>query len=206
MNEPPTDAPRPPRFPTHRFWLVRSGETEDTSYFPDFTGHTDPALSARGRAQAAAIAGEFGALALSPAPAAVFSSPLAGAHATAEAIAKGLDVAGVEIHDAFVTVMPEELPPGRDGAAAFSMIQERAWAAVESLKERFEPDVNIIIVSHELPIRALIARALSLPIEDADRFGVDEASISAIEFRGPRIILAVLNDSCHLPENAGRGR
>ena len=196
MND-PAAVSRPPRFPITRLWLISCGELEDTSFLPDFTGHTDPGLSRLGRRQAVAIGKELAAIA-TPQVAAVYASPLAAAQTTAALVADALGLEGVETHDALVTVMPEQLSPGRDGSAALSMIQERAWALVEALKERHPPDVSLILVSHELPIRAMIGRALSLPIEDVTRFEVEAGSISAIEFRGPRTILAVLNDVCHL--------
>lgn len=199
MNEQPP-ASRPPRFPITRLWLVVTGETEDTSSFPDFTGHTDPQLSALGRKQAEAVAREIALVAI-PTIAAIYTSPLSSAIATAEVIAGTLGIASIEPHQSLVTVMPEELPPGRDGEAAFEMIQERAWQLVEALKDRYEPDVGLILVSHLLPVRGMVSRALGLPTADSDRFGLEAGSISAIEFRGPRTIVGVLNDVCHLEDS-----
>ena len=51
--------PRPPRFPTHRFWLVTVGELEDSSFMPDFSGHGDPGLSKLGKKQTEAIGREL---------------------------------------------------------------------------------------------------------------------------------------------------
>jgi len=95
-------------------------------------------------------------------------------------------------------VMPETLPPGAAGTDSLRMIQEFAWSHVEVLKVLHPPDVSIVLVSHELPIRGMICKALSVPLEDTDRFRVDAGSLSAIEFRGPRTILSLLNDLCHL--------
>ena len=77
------------------------------------------------------------------------------------------------------------------------MLQEYAWSTVEILKGLHEPDVSIVLVSHELPVRGLICKALSIPLEESDRFKLEPASISAIEFRGPRTLLSLLNDVCH---------
>jgi broad specificity phosphatase PhoE len=189
-------APRPPRFPTTRFWLVNVGELEDESYFPDFSGHSDPGLSNRGKQQAEAVAGELAAQA-GPAIAAVYASPLASAQTAAALVSSALGLAGFESAPALATVMPETLPPGRAGLETLSMIQEYAWSHVEVLKQLHEPDVSIVLVSHELPIRGLICKALTIPLEEADRFELQPGSLSAIEFRGPRTILALLNDLCH---------
>ncbi|MGE0060003.1 MAG: histidine phosphatase family protein [Dehalococcoidia bacterium] len=190
-------ASRPPRFPTTRIWLVSVGELEDESYVPDFSGHSDPALSSRGKQQATATAEEL-ALHGAPPVAAVYASPLASAQTAAALVAGSLGLEGFETAPALATVMPETLPPGRSGIETLAMIQDYAWSHVEVVKLLHEPDVSVVFVSHELPIRALVCKALSIPLEESDRFQVQPGSLSAIEFRGPRTILALLNDLCHL--------
>ena len=194
--------PRPPRFPTTRLWLVCTGELEDASFLPDFTGHADPALSEAGRRQAEGIGRELAAMretGTMPGPevAALYASPLAAAQTTAQVLAGSLGLAGIETSPALATVMPETLPPGEAGLETLAMIQEYAWSTVELLRELHPPDVSLVLVSHELPVRALICRALSIPLAEADRFQVKAGSLSAIEFRGPRTVLSLLNDVCH---------
>jgi broad specificity phosphatase PhoE len=190
-------AARPPRFPTTRLWLVCTGELEDDSFLPDFTGHGDPGLSAAGKQQAAAVVREL-ASTPGPAIAALYASPLASAQAAAIIVATELGLPAVETTPALSTVMPETLPPGRGGLEAYGMIQEFAWSHVELVKQLHEPDVSVVLVSHVLPIRALVCKALSMPLEEAHRFELLPGSLSAIEFRGPRTQLALLNDVCHL--------
>ncbi|MPZ24763.1 MAG: hypothetical protein GEU28_14830 [Dehalococcoidia bacterium] len=189
--------PRPPRFPTTRLWLVRAGDLEDTSFLPDFSGHSDPGLSELGRRQAEGIGRELVSLP-GPTITALYASPLAAARATADMLTAALALPGFETIPALTTVMPETLPPGQAGLDSFAMIQEYAWSTVEVLKELHPPDVSIVLVSHELPVRALICKALSIPLEDAERFQVEAGSLSAIEFRGPRTILSLLNDLCYI--------
>jgi broad specificity phosphatase PhoE len=188
---------RPPRFPTTRLWLVNTGELEDESYLPDFSGHSDPGLSTRGKQQAGAVAAELSAMP-GPAITAVYASPLASAQTAAALVSSALGLLGFETAPTLATVMPETLPPGRAGLETFSMIQASAWSHVEVVKLLHEPDVSLVFVSHELPIRALICKALSLPLEDADLFQLLPGSLSAIEFRGPRTMISLLNDVCHL--------
>jgi broad specificity phosphatase PhoE len=190
-------AARPPRFPTTRIWLVCTGALEDDSYLPDFTGHGDPALSETGKQQAAAAGRELVAMP-GPAIAALYASPLASAQTAAAIVAQELGLAGIETTPALSTVMPETLPPGRAGLETHTMIQDFAWSHVEVVKLLHEPDVSVVLVSHELPIRALVCKALAIPLDEAYRFELQPGSLSAIEFRGPRTQLALLNDICHL--------
>lgn len=188
---------RPPRFPTTRLWLVQVGELDSEQLIPDLTGHFDPPLSEQGRRQVAA-AGQEIASSAGPAIGALYASPLTSGQQAAALLAPMLGLAGYETSPALGTVMPESLPPGPSGADALRMMQEYAWSTVEVLKELHAPDVSIVLVSHELPIRALICRALGMSLEDAWRFRLDAGSLSAVEFRGPRTILSLLNDRCHL--------
>jgi broad specificity phosphatase PhoE len=192
---------RPPRFPITQLLLVRCGELEDRSFLPDFTGHVDPNLSPRGRQQADAIGRRLGQHE-GPPVMALYASPLMAAQTTAYIVGTWLGLPDEETSNALATVMPEQLPEGQAGLDAFAAIQERIWEFVEVLRQMHPPDVSLVLVTHELPIRALIARALSIPLEEAHRFAIDEASVSMIEFRGPRTLLATLNDVCHAEDEA----
>ena len=178
-----------------RLVLVRHGETEET-WQPD-TGHIDPPLSALGRRQALALARELHRLHLDGAElVAVYSSPQAAALATAESICDTLGLPPPEVNRSLASLTPEQLPDGAlEGLAA---LQAQAWTAVESLKEMHSAEANLVLSTHELPIRALICRALGMPLQDYRNFAVEHASISVIEFRGPRTLLGLLNDVCHL--------
>jgi broad specificity phosphatase PhoE len=95
------------------------------------------------------------------------------------------------------SLTPEALPA--EGAIeVLAALQARVWPAIETLKELHPPEANLVLVSHELPIRVAVCSALSMPLADAGRFQLLPGSLSAIEFRGTRTILAKLNESCYL--------
>ena len=184
-----------------KFHLIRHGVVE-TSDLPDL-GHNDPSLSALGRRQALALASELELHSRrGPAIEAVYTSPMRPARETAGVIVETLGIAGPLVSEALGTLTPEILPDG-GGLDAVAAIQERAWATVEALREQHNEPAVVVMVSHELTIRALICRALGMPLTDLKRYELGPASLSTIEFRRApngdlRTILAALNESCHL--------
>lgn len=182
-----------------RVVLVRHGELQE-NWQPD-TGHLDPALSARGLHDAEAIA-----LALVQAVrgessfAALYSSPLAAARETAEVIGAALDLSP-EIEPSLATLTPEVLSAG--DLAPLEVMGERCWALLQQLKERLPEEGSVVLCTHELPIRALVCRALGMAAADYRTFAVDPGSLTTIEFRGARTLLAGLNETCHLDEARG---
>jgi broad specificity phosphatase PhoE len=184
-----------------KFLLIRHGEIE-ASDLPDL-GHNDPSLSAMGRRQASALATELDLISRrGPAIEAVYTSPMRPAIETADLIVDGLRLPSASISEALGTLTPEVLPAG-GGLDAIAVIQERAWATVEALREQHDERAVVVLVSHELTIRAVVCRALGMPLTDLMRYELDPASLSAIEFRRApngdlRTILAQLNESCHL--------
>jgi broad specificity phosphatase PhoE len=184
-----------------KFHLILHGETE-ASDLPDL-GHNDPSLSATGRQQASALASELDLISRrGPAIQAVYTSPMRAASETAGVIAETLRLPAPAVSEALVTLTPEVLPAG--GALdAVAAIQQRAWATVEALRERHDERAVVVLVSHELTIRAVVCRALGMPLAELQRFELWPASLSTIEFRRApngdmRTIVAALNEACHL--------
>ena len=174
-----------------KFVLVCHGQTQ-----PAQANGEDPGLSALGLSQARAIAREIAAVAeLQRSPDALFSSPRPASVETASQIAA-----------VFRAGEPEaagELDGGAADAGAASgqhlkSVQERAWAMIESLKERSEQDATVVLVSNVAVVRALVSGVLNMPAVDMWRFALQEASISTIEFRGQRTLIGSLNEICHL--------
>ena len=154
--------------------LARHGEVEATSGLDP--GKTERPLSERGRRQADALAAAL----RTAGAAAVYTSPLLPARATATPIAGALDLEAPQIIEALTS------------------LQAEAWSALETLKELHPAEAVIVIVSDELTIRALVCRVLTLPSGQAGRFRIAPASLTTIEFRGQRTLLAALNHTCHL--------
>lgn len=184
-----------------KFHLIRHcyGEASD---LPDL-GHNDPSLSDTGRRQAEALAHELDLISnRGPAIESVYSSPMRPAAETAAIIAETLGTGQPLVSEALGTLTPEVLPA--NGALdTIAMIQNRAWSLLETLREQHDERAVVVLVSHELTIRAVICRALGMPLTDLKRYDLDPAALSTIEFRRAangdlRTILAALNEACHL--------
>lgn len=87
--------------------------------------------------------------------------------------------------------------PGEEGAAAF---HARVTAAFEELSERHRADVAIV-VSHGGTIGQLVAHVLGAPQGAHLAFATPaNTSITAFTWDRERVVLAGLNDACHLEE------
>ena len=185
-----------------RFTLVRHGEVEDPRPGLAETGHDDPALTVYGRRQGAALAKEL----MDSSDAgeeivALYTSPLRAARTTSEAISAVLGVGDPQVAPELTTLTPEVLPEG--DTSAVEVIQSQAWAMVLALKEQFEQRSTVVLVTHDLTIRALVCQALGMPLADMHRFELSPASMTTIEFRlqrdgRERTLVAALNDTCHV--------
>lgn len=198
-------------------YLIRHGQT-DWNRERRCQGFTDRELNATGRMQAEALARHFSATAIE----AVFSSTLKRASETARIIARYHD-APVQQSDAF-----RELNQGqfegltlaelfsqhaeflerwvRDpadlvlpGGESMRGVQERAWARLSEIIDAY-PSGNVILVSHNLCILALLCRILDLDLSHFRRMRQDESAVNLIEFgeRWPQPVIARLNDTSHL--------
>lgn len=198
-----------------RLIFVRHGQTDHNA--GNITlGRADVPLNDLGRQQAAALAASF-----AQPPAAIYTSPLARCTAIADAIASVFGTPAV-VDEALVEMDIGEMEhlssaelreryPGflrewmSDRVAAARMpggetlaeVQARAWAAVERLAAA-HPSGDIVAVSHNFVIRAIVCRALDLPLARFRRFNIGVASRTVIEMgeRGPTLIS--VNDTSHL--------
>jgi broad specificity phosphatase PhoE len=84
------------------------------------------------------------------------------------------------------------------GGESLAQVQARTWRALERLKEGHSPDATVVVVTHNFVIRTLICRALGVSLADFRRFEIGLASMTGIDFRGPRTLVTALNESCHL--------
>jgi broad specificity phosphatase PhoE len=199
-----------------RLILGRHGETESNRERLAL-GREDVPLNEKGRLQAAALAASLRGLPV----AAVYSSPLVRALDTARAIAGlfGLEVQPDErLIEMDVGEMegltPKELRDHHGdfirrwftseaamlpmpGGESLQQVQDRAWAAVESLRES-HPEETVVAVSHNFTIRAIACRALALPLAEFRRFRLDLGAKAALDVEPGRAVLVELNDTCHL--------
>ncbi len=185
--------------PVVRLILARHGEAEGSREFR-FNGSSDVPLTPHGLAQARLLAGALYALA----PAAIYSSPLARAGATAEAIATRANLA-VEIQpglreqsygswERLTADEARQRDPKRFAAwsagqriappagETLSAVRQRVVACVCELAERHMGE-TVVLVAHVGPIKALLCTALGLPLSGARRFWIDPASYSVVDWR-----------------------
>ena len=200
---------------TTRLLLIRHGETAWNAE-GRIQGQLDPPLSDRGKRQAALLAERLAREEI----AAVYSSDLGRARATAEVMAAALrlpvelapglreahfgqwqGLTGAEIRMEY----PEEYRLWREDSLAhrppcgerIEALQERSLAAADEILEAHVGQ-SVAVVAHGGPIRCLVCGLLELPLALYPRLRVDNGGITRIWVgeRGP--VLASFNDTCHL--------
>jgi probable phosphoglycerate mutase len=204
-----------------RFVLVRHGEAEGNRELR-YLGRTDAPLTGKGERQAQLLAAALEPFRI----AAIYSSPLRRAQATASVIgdALGLDMRTDERlreadYGAWENLTRDEAraldprlhaawesgavvgPPEGDRLVA---VRGRALAAVEELTARHAGEA-VALVSHVGPIKALLCAALGLPTAGAMRMWLDPASISVVDWRlsrerGSSGLVRTLNSVAHLEQ------
>ena len=184
-----------------RIYLIRHGEAEgnrDRRYH----GATDLPLTAHGMAQAAALGEAFADVEL----AAVYTSPLARARATAAAIAAHHQLTPVVLEDlrelhfgawegqtraevqasdaaglaAWESDQPDAAPPGGESPAT---VLARVATTIKQLAVRHSA-ATIAAVTHVMPMKLAICAALDLPPRSVRRLWLDTAGIVLIEWDG----------------------
>ncbi|UCH86959.1 MAG: histidine phosphatase family protein [Dehalococcoidia bacterium] len=204
-----------------RLILVRHGET-DSNKARLALGRADIELNEHGRWQAQRLAAS-----LKHEPiAAIYSSPLKRALATAETIASshGLEV---QVDDGLIEMdigemegltfqqVAEQHPhflqawlgdqvayEAMPGGERLLDVQERAWQVIERIRERQEHG-TVAAVTHNFVILTLFCRILGLELADFRRLRHSLAAKSVLEMGGDRIIVAGFNDTCHLEADQG---
>jgi broad specificity phosphatase PhoE len=199
-----------------RFILVRHGQTE-WNRVERFRGRADVPLNADGLAQAAAtgrrIAAEWQ-------PAAVYTSPLGRAVATAEAIAAHFELPVARLdgladidYGAWQGLTPEEARarwPAQmaawyttpqtvriPGGESLADVRDRVMAAIHALAAH-HPAQTIVLVSHTVVVRVILLAILGLGNDRFWRLRQDNCAINVFEIEGGDSTLVSMNDTCHL--------
>jgi probable phosphomutase (TIGR03848 family) len=193
--------------------LARHGLTHLTG--PVLAGWTpDVHLSEAGQAQAEALATRLASLELD----AIVSSPLERCQETAQAIAGRRDGRAAEVltDDRFgecrygdwtgrplgelakdplwqvVQTHPSAVTfPGGESLPA---VQHRAVSAVREWNERLGPEAVYLVCSHGDVIKAIVADAMGLHLDQFQRIAADPASLTAIRYTPLRPFVLRLND------------
>ncbi|SDR25456.1 histidine phosphatase family protein [Thermostaphylospora chromogena] len=191
--------------------LARHGLTDLTG--PVLAGWTPGVrLSEKGRRQAEALAARLASLELD----AIVSSPLERCVQTAEAIAAGREGMRVEVDERFAECRYGEWT-GRPlkelaedplwpvvqahpsaavfpGGEALAAVQRRAVDAVREWNERLGPKAVYLVCSHGDVIKAIVADALGLHLDQFQRITADPASLTAVRYTPLRPFVLRLND------------
>ena len=190
--------------------LARHGLTPLTG--PVLAGWTpDVHLSEAGRAQAEALAVRLASLELD----AIVSSPLERCQETAQAIAgdravevltderfgechygdwTGRPIAELVKDPLWPVVQAHPSAVTFPGGESLSAVQHRAVAAVREWNERLGPKAVYLVCSHGDVIKAIVADAMGLHLDQFQRITADPASLTAIRYTPLRPFVLRLND------------
>jgi broad specificity phosphatase PhoE len=202
--------------------LVRHGETA-ANRDRITLGRSDPPLTELGLRQAEHLADSIVAdIARGLQVDAIYASPLSRTRRTAETLASRLHLTVIETPDLIEMDVGETegLPAAElrqrfpefmkvwmsreagetqmPGGESLSDVQARAWPIVERFRAEHSPEAAVVAVSHNFVIRTVVCKALAVDLAEFRRFEQDLASITRIEFRGPRTLVTSLNETCHL--------
>lgn len=191
--------------------LIRHGVT-DWNESGRFQGHSDTALSAKGEAQARALAAHFGASRAGVDL--VYSSPLARAAQTARLVFPERDIiyderlkelnfgvfegktqAENETHEAWAEWYQNPFERRAPGGESYQGLMERAAAWLAALPR----EANSVAFLHSGTIRMLISHVLGLHRPTwRKRIYLGHTSRSVILFKDGEAIIERVNDTCHL--------
>jgi len=214
-QDPAAALPHPRDGEPTRFVLVRHGETTWGAQ-ARFAGRRDVPLTAKGRRQAAAVAGRIARLA----PVAVLTSPLQRCRNTAQAIAaevgapvvvddRLLDgllgewtgLRAVEIEERWPVEFAawrsdaDAAPPGGE---SFTDVRQRVRPMLSEVLANYRGH-TIVLVTHAAPSKMILATALGVDSTVAYRLRVDTASLSGftVEADGAVMVWGI-NETGHL--------
>ncbi|HWR24246.1 MAG TPA: histidine phosphatase family protein [Feifaniaceae bacterium] len=196
--------------------LMRHGQTE-WNHTMRTQGRTDIPLDETGRAQAALAAERLKDARLD----AVYASPLLRARQTAEAVAgpHGLPVIehpllverdfGIwegEEFSALANKYPDALRLWREdpvactpeNAESLTDVLHRCTAFLEELRARHGEEETVLVVSHSIPLRLMVAHLIGLAPGHIHSLRMDNAAYTELLLREKYNTLLVLNDTGHL--------
>ena len=195
------------------FHLLRHGEP---TFFGRINGRLPGVgLSAKGRAEIAAVAGRLAGETID----AIYSSPLQRTRETAEILSDRLalpvqyreDV--IELDYGEWTGLTADAIRGDErwqlwnncrsiaaipGGESWRQVQDRVVGALFDL-HRLHPGGSVLIVSHGDVIRAALLFALGMPLDFYSRIEIAPASLSTIRLDGSGIRVLALNEWPRLP-------
>jgi broad specificity phosphatase PhoE len=199
-------------------YVIRHGATEANTRRPYVLQgrRTDLPLSEIGQRQAAAVGRALADRVIDH----VFTSPLRRARQTADSVAEphgvriqlvddltecdvgrweGLSWDDVRRHDG-PYLDRFEADPGSvpyAGGESFQQVQDRTVPAVQRLIRDF-PTGDLVVVTHNVVARVIVAYILKIPIAQARSIRLDNAGITIVSVAGGKEKLLTLNSVLHL--------
>ena len=201
-------------------YLIRHGETKWNIDFK-VQGKKDVPLNDKGILQANLLASYFENIDTENTFLdTIYSSNLTRAYETAQIIGKKLDKK-IEIVEDFQEINfgvwegyywedikieykdflkkwedDKENTPIPEGES-YGQVQKRVYKKFKEIISKHQTNSNIIIVSHGVAIKVLIAKILEINIQNLHKFHIDNASISIVEY-GDEIKVKSINNTFHL--------
>ncbi|MGB2799417.1 MAG: histidine phosphatase family protein [Dehalococcoidia bacterium] len=198
-----------------RFVLIRHGQT-GWNKEARFRGRIDIDLDETGMRQAQAVGERFAQSEL----AAIYSSPLKRAMATAEPIGQRLSLQVVplegindmnfgswegrsidevkeqdkELFDLW-RYSPEKL--SIPGGETLDDVRQRVAATVDDLAAKHEND-TVLLVTHRVVCKVLLCHLLGLDNSHFWQIAQDTAAVNRFQVVGGRSTVTLINDTCHL--------
>jgi broad specificity phosphatase PhoE len=207
--------------PPVRLILTRHGETV-ANESRRFSGHSDVALTRRGRAQARALARR---LRREPITAA-YSSDLSRARETAEITLQGRGIA-VEINaglrelsfgdwegltfdevragwpDQFARLLAIEKDFCAPGGEPITVARGRVVSAAMGIAARHAGE-TVLIAAHGGTLQLLLSHLLGMPPNCMFRIATGNCGVSIVEFHGERPFVTLVNDCAHTQPRRAR--
>ena len=200
-----------------KLFIIRHAESE-WNPIGRYQGLLDPGLSERGLKQAELLGRALEKEKIDV----VYSSPLKRTYQTAQEIAKrhGLEIIEdrriIEIdHGVWSGMLVEEVKerfpedfrmwleePHRvkfEGGESLQDVFKRVKDFLEFIREKHWGQ-TVAIVSHTVPIRAMLCALLNIDLSKFWVFGCDNASYSLVRMEEKRNVILKLNITCHLGE------
>jgi probable phosphoglycerate mutase len=200
-----------------KLFIIRHAESE-WNPIGRYQGLLDPGLSERGLKQAELLGRALEKEKIDV----IYSSPLKRTYQTAQEIAKrqGLEIIEdrriIEIdHGVWSGMLVEEVKerfpedfrmwleePHRvkfEGGESLQDVFKRVKDFLEFIREKHWGQ-TVAIVSHTVPIRAMLCALLNIDLSKFWVFGCDNASYSLVHMEEKRNVIVKLNITCHLGE------
>ncbi len=80
-------------------------------------------------------------------------------------------------------------PPGGE---SFAAVAARAWSGLQALRQR-HPQAHVVVLSHGDVIKAMVANALGLSLDQLERFDIAPASVTQLAMGEDWVQLKLLN-------------